>query len=182
MKPGLAGLIDKQPRALDYEEDVVTVIHTGPPVRKQYEKGRVAYLPSIRFDGALPEFGPYFRVGFPFWKEPKNAQEFTDSIRWAAREDIPVQVGGPAYLVSNLVEQPDAHRTMLHLVNYNAKKVATLEPVPVTLRLPEGRVAKKVQVFSPDAAEPRTLEIKSAAAQVSFAVPLKTYSVAVISW
>ena len=182
VKPGLAGLIDTQPRALDYEEDVVTVVRNGPPVRKQYEKGRAVYLPSIRFDGALPEFGGYFRVGFPFWKEPKNAREFTDSVRWAAKDDIPVQVGGPAYLASNLVEQPDSRRTMLHLVNYNAKKVATLEPVPIVLHLPDGRVAKKVQVFSPDTAEPRTLEIKSGAAQVSFAVPVKTYSVAVISW
>src|SRR5208283_5046286 len=177
--PGLKGLIDSQPHARDYEEEVAPVAVTGAPVRKEYEKGRVVYIPGVKFDGRLPEFGSFFRVDGRFWKLPKNAQEITDGVRWAARDNVPVQVSGPAYLVSNLVEQPEKRRMMLHLVNYNAKKTASLERAEVVCRLPRGETAKEVRIYSPDQEGPRTIEMKSGASQVSFAVPVKTYTLAV---
>jgi hypothetical protein len=180
--PGLKGLIDSQPRARDYEEEVAPVAITVAPARKEYEKGRVVYIPAVKFDGRLPEFGNFFRVDERFWKLPKNPQEITDGVRWAARDDVPVQVSGPAYLVSNLVEQPEKRRMMLHLVNYNAKKTASLEPVVVSCRLPRGQTAKEVRIYSPDQEGPRTIEMKSGASQVSFAVPVKTYTLAVVQW
>ena len=180
--PGLKGLINSQPHARDYEEDVAPVAITGAPARKEYEKGRVVYIPAVKFDGRLPEFGNFFRVDERFWKLPKNAQEITDSVRWAARDDVPAQVSGPAYLVSNLVEQPGKRRMMLHLVNYNAKRAASLEPVEVICRLPRGQTAKEVRIYSPDLEGPRTIEMKSAASQVGFAVPMKTYTLAVVQW
>jgi len=180
--PGLKGLIDSQPHARDYEEEVAPVAVTGAPVRKEYEKGRVVYIPGVKFDGRLPEFGSFFRVDGRFWKLPKNAQEITDGVRWAARDNVPVQVSGPAYLVSNLVEQPEKRRMMLHLVNYNAKKTASLERAEVVCRLPRGETAKEVRIYSPDQEGPRTIEMKSSASQVSFAVPVKTYTLAVVQW
>jgi hypothetical protein len=180
--PGLKGLIDSQPPARDYEEEAVPVEVTGVPVRKQFEKGRVVFIPGMKFDGRLPEFARFFRVDERFWKLPKNAQEFTDGVRWAARDDVPVRVGGPAYLVSNLVEQPEKRRMVLHLVNYNAKRVASLDPVEVVCRLPRGQAAKEVRIYSPDLDAPRAVEMKSAESQVSFAVPVKTYTLAVIQW
>ncbi|MGE5644695.1 MAG: alpha-amylase family protein [Acidobacteriota bacterium] len=179
---GLKGLIDAQPKARDYEETVEAVELKGAPVRKEYEKGRVVYIPSVQFDGALPQFGSYFRVDSRFWKSPKNAQEITDGIRWAARGDIPVAAGGPRYLVSNVVEQPDKRRLMVHLVNYNAKKAAALDPVPVVCRLPQGRTAKEVRIYSPDLSEPRSVEMKNGAGEVAFSAPVKTYTIAVVTW
>ncbi|MGO9241045.1 MAG: beta-galactosidase trimerization domain-containing protein [Bryobacteraceae bacterium] len=180
--PGLKGLIDSQPQVRDYEEEVAPVAVTGAPVRKEYEKGRVVYIPGVKFDGRLPEFGNFFRVDGRFWKLPKNAQEITDGLRWAARDDVPVQVSGPAYLASNLVEQPEKRRMMLHLVNYNAKWRASLERAEVVCRLPRGQTAKEVRIYSPDQEAPRTIEMKSGASQVSFAVPVKTYTLAVVQW
>ena len=180
--PGLKGLIDSQPGARDYEEEVAPVAITGAPVHKEFEKGRVVYIPGVKFEGRLPEFGSFFRVDERFWKLPKNAQEITDGVRWAARDDVPVRVNGPAYLVSNLVEQPGKRRMMLHLVNYNAKKTGSLEPVEVICRLPSGQAAKEVRIYSPDVDGSRAIEMKSTASQVSFAVPVKTYTVAVIQW
>jgi len=143
--PGLKGLIDSQPGARDYEEEVAPVAITGASARKEFEKGRVVYIPGVKFDGRLPEYGSFFRVDERFWKLPKNAQEITDGVRWAARDDVPVRVNGPTYLVSNLVEQPGKRRMMLHLVNYNAKKIGSLEAVEVICRLPGGQAAKEVR-------------------------------------
>jgi hypothetical protein len=67
-------------------------------------------------------------------------------------------------------------------VNYNAAKVPSLAPVPVVCRLPKGQTAKGVTVYSPDAGGPQTVEVKAGAAGASFAVPVKTYAIAVIKW
>ncbi len=198
VQPGLKGLIESQPSARDFGEEVElaenarlglgsdatagSVKHTAPPARKEYEKGRVVYIPAVRFDGPLPEFGAYFHVDFRFWRLPKNAQEIAEGVRWAAHNDIPVQVSGPVYLVSNLVEQPGKRRTMVHLVNYNAKRIASLDPVQVVCRMPQGQTVKAVTIYSPDADEPLTVEAKQNNAEVGFAVPVKTYSIAVIEW
>jgi hypothetical protein len=203
VQPGLKSLIDSQPPARDFGEELtlsdnaglsldseagvqgatgLSVRQTDVPAQKEYEKGRVVYIPAVRFDGPLPQFGAYFTVDFRFWKLPKNAREIADGVRWAARNDIPVQVSGPAYLVSNLVQQPKQRRMMVHLVNYNARKVTSLGPVQVVCRLPQGQTAKEVRIYSPDGDGPRTVEIKQSAAGVSFAAPVKTYSIAVIKW
>lgn len=180
--PGLKDLIDSQPAAREYEEEVVTVEVGGAPTRKDYEKGRVVYIPAVRFDGPLPEFGKYFQVDPRFWKLPKNARDLTDGVRWAARDDIPVEVSGPSYLVASAAEQPEKRRMMVHLVNYNAKNAPALDPVGVTCRIPTGQSAKEIRIYSPDLPEPQVVGMKSDGSKVSFAVPVKTYSMAVIEW
>ncbi len=180
--PGLNGLIDGQPAARDYEEEVASAEVGGAPVRKEFEKGRVVYIPAVRFDGKLPEFGKYFQVDPRFWKLPKNAGDITDGVRWAARGDIPMEVSGPSYLVANAVEQPQKRSLIVHLVNYNAGKAPLPDPVGITCRIPAGQKAKGLRVYSPDAAGPRSVEMKSEGSKVSFTVAVKTYSVAVIEW
>ena len=182
VKPGLQGLIDSQPHARDYEEEAAPVEFSGTSARKEFGSGRVVYLPGLKFDGQLPEFGNFFRVDDRFWKLPKNAQEFIEGVRWAARDDVPVQVSGPAYLVSNLVEQPEKRRMVLHLVNYGANKSPSLAPVEVTCRLPGGQTAKKVTVYSPDQTAPQSLLVGGTGSQARFSVPVRTYALAVIEW
>lgn len=182
VEPGLRGLIDSQPRARDYEEEVEAVEISGEPVRKQYEKGRAVYLPEVKFDGRLPEFGQFFRVDERFWKLPKNAKEIIEGVRWAARDEIPVEISGPASLVSNVVEQSGKRRMMLHLVNYNAKQGEVPDPVRVVCRLPHGQAAREVRIYSPDLEVPQAVEMKSTESQVSFGVPVKTYTIAVVNW
>jgi len=161
---------------------VVTVEVEGASVRKDYEGGRVVYIPAVRFDGSLPEFGKYFQVDPRFWKLPKNARDITDGVRWAARDDIPVEVSGPEYLVANTVEQAERRRIIVHLVNYNAGKAPALEPVEVTCHIPAGQSARGIRVFSPDAAGLQAVGMKSDGSKISFSVPVKTYSMAVIEW
>ncbi len=87
-------------------------------MRNEVGKGRAVYFSVVEFDGALPEGKPYFAISNRFWKRPKNWAEIVEGLRWAAREEIPLRVMGPEYVVANLVEQPG--RRILHLVNYNA--------------------------------------------------------------
>jgi hypothetical protein len=180
VEPGLKGLIASQPKARDYEEEAATAEIAGTAMRKEFGKGRAAYIPRVDFDGPLPEFGNYFYIDTRFWKRPKNAEQLTQAVRWVARDDVPVQIGGPAWVIANLAAQPDKRRMVLHLVNY--RKAAPLEPVPVLSRLPQGRKAKDVTLYSPDSAGPVRIGMKAAGSEVRFDVPLKTYTMAVIQW
>jgi hypothetical protein len=142
----------------------------------------VVYLPTVDFDGPLPKFGSFFQVDARFWRAPQNADEIAESVRWAARDQIPVEVSGPDYLVSDLVEQPGNRRLMLHLVNYNSRKEASLNPIKVTLRLPEGQQIKQAVVCSPDSAGTQELAGTSTERGITFTVSIKTYSIVVFNW
>ena len=180
VESGLRGLVDAQPRARAYEERVGRQEISGTPARKQAGQGRVVYFPAVQFDGPLPEMENYFTIGNRFWKLPKNGPEIAEAVRWAAREEVPLRVTGPAYLVVNLVSQPEKRRSLLHLVNYNAKAVPSIGPVAVTCRLPG---AREVKLYSPDSDQPVTVNVSRTPAGASFTVPqVKTYSVAAVDW
>lgn len=179
--PGLGGLLDGQRRARGYEERVGRAEMSGPPVRKEVGHGRSVYLPSLQFDGSLPEMGPYFSIGNHFWKRPKNWQDLASAIGWAAKDNTLLQISAPEYLVTNVVSQPDKRRMMLHLVNYNARKAALSAAVEVTCHVPGP--AKEVRLISPDMEQAHVLELKNEPSSVTFSVPpVKVYSIAVISW
>jgi hypothetical protein len=180
--PGLKGLIEAQPEARDYEEEVAAVELGGAPVRKEFEKGRVVYIPSVRFDGPLPEFGRFFQVDARYWKLPQNARDIANGVRWAARDGLPVTVEGPPGLVVNVTKQPAKQRMMVHLVNYRAPGSQAPVPAAVTCRIPAGKSARAVRSYAPDTGEEQPVEIKIGRSNVNFTVPVKTYSVAVIDW
>jgi hypothetical protein len=182
IEPGLHGMIDSQAPARAYEERVAAATAAGKPVRGEYKEGRVVYLPSVDFDGPLPEFRNFFAVDDRFWKTPKNAAALTDAVRWAARDRLPVEVAGPGYLVANLVEQSENRRLMLHLVNYNSRKEASLDPIQATFRLPDGRIVKQATFYSPDSAAPQVLAGTGSERGITFTVPIKTYSILVVNW
>jgi len=181
VKAGLDSLIDGQPRARGYEERVGRAERSGAPVRKEVGQGRSVYLPALQFDGPLPEMGNYFQIDNRFWKRPKNWQDLADALAWAAKDNIAVRIGGPEYLVANVVSQPGQRRMMLHLLNYNARKAALSAPVEVMCQVPGA--AKEVRLISPDIDQPQVLEFKSGTSAITFSVPpIKVYSIAVISW
>ena len=182
VRPGLAGLIDGQPPAKAYQERVESEEAAGSASRKEAGGGRTVYIPALRFDGRLPAMGSFFHIDARFWRFPKNGSELIESIEWASRNELPVHITGPAFLVANVVTQPARRSISIHLVNYNAAKTAA-GPANVTLRLPAGARANDVRLFSPDAAEPRTLPFQLNARTVSFTVPsIKVYSLAIVTW
>jgi hypothetical protein len=171
--PGLAGLSDGQAPGRGYQEKVrETDEEGGTATRKEVGQGRAAYLPALRFDGPLPAPAAFFTISNRYWKRPANWQEFTDAVRWAARDDLPVRVDGPPHLVANLVSQPAPRRLLLHLLNYHP----TAKPIDnATLRCQVP--ATTIRIYSPDA------DVLTATARPdgTFCLPtIRTYSIVVI--
>jgi len=183
-QPGLTGLVDNQPRARAYEETVQRTQTAGAPVRKDVKLGRVVYLPGLRFDGPMPEPAKFFSISSRYWKLPRNWQEVVDGISWLAKNELPARVSGPAYLVSNLVAQPEKRRVMVHLVNYAHKRTPAIPSVEVRCRLPKGEKVRGVRLYSPDSdAPPVTLKAAESGGEAVFTVPeVKVYAIAAVSW
>jgi hypothetical protein len=180
VEPGLRDLVGPQLPGAAYEERAMSSLPPGgSSARKEVGKGRVVYFPVVEFDGALPEPEPYFVISNRFWKRPKNWAEIVEEVRWAAREEIPLRVTGPEYLVANLVEQPG--RRILHLVNYHARKVPEIPAVKVWCGMPQGATPRKATLYSPDERVARALEFQAHSGGVSFEVPkVATYAVVAV--
>ena len=179
--PGLSDLVPSQKRGHAYGEEARWRQLAGPTARSEYGGGRAAYVPGVEFDGPLPAMPPYFAINNRFWKKPANAEQIADAVRWAARDALPACIGGPDYLVANLVAQPGNKRWLLHLVNYNARRVPVVSSVDVTL--PLAKQPAGIRLLSPDASEARTLTAQSGVGGVHFKIPeIATYAVVVVDW
>lgn len=183
VKPGLEGLIDRQPTAESYQEEVKRVsASAGPTAQKEVGRGRVAYLPGIEFDGPMPPEESYFKIGPKFWKLPKNWKQVVDAVSWVTRDDVPLEVSGPRFLGVNLVEQTEKRRRIVHLVNYN-RKVPSVDNIAVKCALPEGNPARSVRLYSVGLDTYQALHFGMEGRQVAFIVPtLNVYSMVVVSW
>jgi hypothetical protein len=155
----------------------------SPTVQTEYQQGRAAYISSVEFDGPLPDAAPYFAIQNRFWKNPKNASQIVDAVRWASRNSLPVSVSGPAYLVANPVHQSRERCSILHLVNYDNANVPAISGVDVSIPAAESRKLSKVTVLSPDAQGEAVLTVATDASGTHFQVPqVRTYSVVVLQW
>lgn len=179
--PGLAGLVDVKVNIRGYEESVARrTADQGDEARKEVGRGRVVYLPSLRFDGPLPEFGPYFRVDSRFWKNPANAKQFLDAVAWARNRQASVEVEGPKHLVCNSASLP--RLTTVHMVNYIANQ-GPARNIRVTCRNPENVRGGSVSLFSPDFSDRRKLEATTRGTTTSFTIPeMNTYAIAAVEW
>ena len=182
--PGLQGLIDHQAPATEYQERVeASAGVSGVASRKQVGRGRVAYLPALEFDGPLPPATPNFAITSQFWKRPKNWRELTGLLQWASDERIPLALEAPEGIVANCTLQPARRRMLVHLVNYNVRKVAEVKDIRVQVLLHEGVKAVNITHYEPGAAQPRALDFTTAAPRTMFTVPtLGSYAVLAIAW
>jgi hypothetical protein len=183
VKPGLEGLVDNQPPAAAYQEEVRNApVAAGPPSRKPVGRGRVVYFPGIEFEGPLPPPEPYFHIGPEFWKRPKNSKELIDAVSWTAQSDLPLRVTGPDFLAANLVEQPDKRRRLVHLVNYN-RQVPSIENIEVQCAMPEGQPASAVRLYAADSDAYKTLNFQMQGTKAVFTVPrLNVYCMVAVAW
>jgi Beta-galactosidase len=184
VEPGLQGLVDGQGHAADYEESVQSLnIEGGKPRRKEVGKGRVVYIPGVVFDGKLPEPEEYFTIDNRYWKRPKNWLDIVESVRWAGGDTLPVEVSGPDFLVANVVRQAEKQRIMIHLVNYNFRKMPEIRAIEVKCLLPVGKTARSVQAYRVESSEPVPVEFHTESTGVRFTIPrIGSYAVAVVSW
>jgi hypothetical protein len=181
--PGLQGLVENQPAAAPYQEEVKAVpIIAGVPTRKEVGRGRVVYIPGLEFDGPIPPAEPYFNIGPAFWKRPKNWEQLIDAVEWASRGDVPLRVEGPNFVAANLVEQRDKRRRIVHLVNYN-RQVASVNNVQVRCAVPEGESASAVRLYSIESEAGSAVNFRMQDQQAVFTVTsLNTYGIVTVSW
>jgi hypothetical protein len=182
--PGLQGLVDQQSTATGSQESVESVAGTtGISSRKQVGRGRVAYLPMVEYDGVLPPARPNFAITSEFWKRPKNSKELIDLIQWAAEDQIPLSVEGPAGLVASCTVQPSRRRMFVHLLNYDSANLPKIHDIPVRVSLPDRAKAQKVTLHTPGTAGLRSIEFRNEAVGSLFTVPdLHTYALTTIQW
>jgi hypothetical protein len=186
LAPGLQGLVADQALGMSYQESAMSGAgpltsgkgNAGATTHNEVGGGRVAYMSAIEFDGALPPPEPYFSIGMSLWKRPKNWRQLIDAIAWASRGDIPLEVQGPQYLIANMVEQPDRHRRLVHLVNCDAEHVSSIANVKVRCAMAAGESAATVRFYSPDSSSGELLKGESRDGMVSLTVPaFKVYGV-----
>jgi hypothetical protein len=179
--PGLEGLVDVRPTARAYEEHAQRHPDEGHEMRKQVGGGRVFYLPALQFDGALPEFGAYFKVDNRYWKKPANARQFLEGISWARNATPAVHVDGPKHVIANAVEQASNRMTAVHLVNYGHDGPA--QRINIACRKPRGAETASVRLYGPELPAPVELSASLRDDAATFIVPeVKVYAIAAVTW
>jgi sugar phosphate isomerase/epimerase len=175
-RPGLAGLVEGQAaaeRGARGRRDGV-----AETLRKEVGKGRTAYLREITFDGPLPAMEPHFTISNRFWKLPANARDLVTAIRWTMRDEMPVEIGGPPFLVANVTVQPEKRRTMVHLVNYNPKE-GPLRQISLRFR----QAAKSARMLTPDSESAQSLAVRTSGGSAEVTIPqMRVYSVIELIW
>jgi hypothetical protein len=141
------------------------------------------YVPAVEFDGAMPPLESYFAITNVFWKRPKNWSDIVEAIRWAAKDEIPVTVDGPEYLVANCTVQQQEQRLLVHLVNYGAATVPMVSNARLRVVLPGNRKVRTAILYAPESADARSLALSSDSSGVAFTVPqIKTYALVSVQW
>ena len=182
--PGLSGLVEGQKSGTVYQENVKSEAgHAGAPTRTQVGAGRVAYIPAVEFDGTMPTIESYFAITNVFWKRPKNWSDIVDAVQWAAKEEFPITVEGPDFLVANCTLQRQNQRLLLHLVNYNAAKTSAISGIRVRVVLPDNKMVRTATLHVPDSADARALTLNRDGSGVAFGMPeIAVYALVSLQW
>jgi hypothetical protein len=151
------------------------------PIRNQYGKGRVVYIPRIEPAVEPPEPSMSYTFDNQYWRLPRNGKDLAEAVAWAAGGDLSVRVEAPEYVTIELAEQKATRTWLLHLVNYNpARPQARLS---VRVRPPAGFAIKQAMLASPDDETKQTLTLattKDGAA--AFTIPrLKVYDLVLLN-
>jgi hypothetical protein len=180
-QPGLAELVDRQLPGASHFEGPKPLPGSADAAQKLVGRGRVAYLPAVEFDGALPPPLPHFPILNIFWKRPKNWKDIMEAIRWAANDPLPFVVDGPDYLVANYTWQPRNRRSLIHLVNYDAANRPSIGEVSIRANALPRAAASQITLYAPESKEARTLDFTASGSTINFTVPrVETYALVAI--
>ena len=143
----------------------------GPlmPIRRASGEGRSVYIAAVK---AAVEKPSGTAMSSQYWKLPLNALEIVNEVKWAAK-GVSLEVKSPATLV--VEPQVQGSGTLLvHLLNYDVERRPSVENVEVSVRLPQGKTAASVRLYSPDAAVSPVLAQARKGEWVAFTVPTRT--------
>jgi hypothetical protein len=182
--PGLAGMAGPQESAKEYQQEVVSGAEAaGTATRLKFGQGRVAYFPTLEFDGALPPLQPYFPIGEEFWKRPKNWKELVELVNWASGDQSLIRLNAPRGVVINYTSQPLRQRSYIHVVNYDSSNAANSKTIEVGVQLPENRQSLKITVLAPETKAARPIDFSRSGAYTSFTLAdVQSYCVVMIEW
>tara|TARA_R110002050_G_scaffold91784_6_gene192538 strand:+ start:25447 stop:27612 length:2166 start_codon:yes stop_codon:yes gene_type:complete len=149
-----------------------------PVAHNQIGKGRVVYMPEVKPGIVKPETAP---MTSDFWKLPLNWEEVIESVKWAAFNDLSIDVNAPQTVTMELTKKNDNSGLMLHLVNYDTDRDSLVKNIEINLRVPEGKNVKDVRLFSPDGDIDIGINYHTNIDKVNFTIPqLETYNLIVI--
>jgi len=170
---GVTSLYDERCRTRkDFALAEVLGVHHGQSVdgviKHSYGDGACVYLPSETVD--------------EFWRKglPRNLAQINYALTHVLQgHELLLRVGAPSTTVVNVMEKADGGGTLVHLVNYETRRVAGID---VSLRRPPGKPTGKVILLSPDSKDTE-LEFREAATSVAFTIPvLEVYDLVVVGW
>lgn len=156
--------------------DMPPALEDRNPLRKEFGKGRVVYLPQI--EPAVDPPPPIMSYNFPnqCWKLPKNYDELMEAVRWAGRNSFSVNVDAPLWVTMELAEQKRSNTWLLHLVNF--RMAEAIMDIPLHVTIPRNMRLQAAVLESPDDVPRQALEVKGQEGVVSINVPkLEVYDI-----
>jgi hypothetical protein len=148
------------------------------PVRNRIGDGRVVYLAEIIPSVEKP---PAEAMRSRYWKLPANLDAMMESVKWAAGQDLSIDVSAPAAVAMEMTEKLNKRHLMLHLVNYAAERTA-VQNIEVNLKIPVGKTVQQVRIVSPDS-DGMIAGHQASDNGIMFRVPeLQTYNLVIIDF
>lgn len=148
------------------------------PMKRQFGKGRVVYIPRIEAQIAAPPAQMSYSVRNAVWKLPKNYDALVAAVRWAAGDTLSAEVDAPVWVTAELADQEISRTRLLHLVNFKFEQ--PVKDVHVRVRIPQELRLRDAVLKSPDD-ESRPLAASSSRGMVSLVVPeIKAYALVVL--
>jgi hypothetical protein len=152
--------------------------------RGAFGQGRVACLPEVTPAQPIRELATLGAAGFgrTYWRLPKNSDQLIAAIRYVANAPFSVEfTNAPLTTVMELTEKQDASERVLHWLNY--KLGSPVQPVSVTLAIPQGRKVTALQLLSPDQATSGPAPFTVEGDRIRFTLPsLEVYNVAILQF
>jgi hypothetical protein len=148
-------------------------------VKNQVGKGRIIYFPEVIPSIQKPSGDA---MTSQYWKLPKNYSDLIQAVKWAAGDDLSIDITAPSFVTIELTVPEKRDKMMLHLVNYKALRSEWVKDIKVILKIQQGKQVKDIRLLSPDREGIKTLPFILKDGKVTFTVPnLEVYDLVVVN-
>ncbi|MFC1562611.1 alpha-amylase family protein [candidate division KSB1 bacterium] len=145
-------------------------------IKNEFGDGRVVYIPNIKPSIERPATAP---MRNRYWKLPINWVEMVESVKWAASNELSIEVNAPLTVAMELTKKRD--NLMVHLVNYDMIRNPFVRDIEISLKIEDGKEVGKITLLSPDDGSSKSLDFSKVNGRVVFTIPLlETYRLAVL--
>ncbi|MGI0134617.1 MAG: hypothetical protein ACREBW_06645, partial [Candidatus Micrarchaeaceae archaeon] len=149
------------------------------PIKRHFGHGRVIYVPRVEPDVPAPPATMTYSVHNTLWKLPKNYEMLVSAVRWAAGDDLSLEVEAPVWVTVELVDQESSRSRLLHLVNFRFNDPVT--NIHARVKLPNGLRLREALLRRPEMSHPQVLEASVNRTAISIVIPrLEAYALVVL--